>query len=64
MADKTQAATLIAAKQFELREYDIPETTPEDGIMQVQAVGICGSDVGSYRREPPKPRIMGHENVG
>lgn len=64
MGEQTLAATLVAAKQFELREYDIPEITPEDGIMQVQAVGICGSDVGSYRREPPKPRIMGHENVG
>ena len=64
MVAKTQAATLVAPKQFELREYDVPELTPETGLMKVEAVGICGSDVRSYRQPVPVPRIMGHENVG
>jgi len=64
MAEKSLAATLVGAKTFELREYDVPEISPDDGLLKVEAVGICGSDVGSYRRESTVPRIMGHENVG
>ena len=64
MAEKVQAATLVAPKQFEFREYELPELAPDDGLLKVTAVGLCGSDVSSYRREVPKPRIMGHENVG
>lgn len=69
MAEKVKAAALVAPKEFELREYDKPEIGPDDGLLKVEAVGICGSDVGSYQRatprgETPKPRVMGHENVG
>src|SRR5436309_2988404 len=64
MADPVIASTLIAPKEFELREYERPETKPDSGLLRVDAVGICGSDVASYQRDPEKPRIMGHENVG
>ncbi len=64
MPEKTQAATLIGPKQFELREYDVPDLMSDTGLLKVEAVGICGSDVRSYRQEVPIPRIMGHENVG
>lgn len=64
MAGTTTAATLVGTRQFEFREYQLPEIAPDDGLLKVEAVGICGSDVGTYRREVAKPRIMGHENVG
>ena len=64
MAGKAVAATLVAPKVFEFREYDLPDIAPDDGLLKVEAVGLCGSDVSSYKREVPKPRIMGHENVG
>src|SRR5713226_6211318 len=64
MAEKTLAAALVAPKQFELREFDLPEIGPEAGLLKVEAVGICGSDVRSYQQQPANPRIMGHENVG
>jgi len=64
MAKKAVAATLVAPKQFEFREYDIPEIGTDDGLLKVAAVGICGADVNTYHREVPSPRIMGHENVG
>src|SRR5207248_6431028 len=64
MADKIRAATLVAPKEFELREYDRPEIASDAALLKVEAVGICGSDVGSYQRDVTTPRIMGHENVG
>ena len=64
MAEKSVSATLVAPKQFEFREYDLPEISSNDGLLKMEAVGICGADVGTYQREVPKPRIMGHENVG
>ena len=64
MAGKSVAATLVAPRQFEFREYDLPELSDDDALLKVEAVGICGADVGTYRRDVPKPRIMGHENVG
>ena len=64
MAETAVAATLVAPKEFEFREYELPEISPDDGLLKVEAVGICGADVNTYRREVPKPRIMGHENVG
>ena len=64
MAQKVVAATLVAPKEFEFREYELPDIAADDGLLKVEAVGVCGADVNTYRREVPKPRIMGHENVG
>jgi threonine dehydrogenase-like Zn-dependent dehydrogenase len=64
LANKVRAATLVAPKEFELREYDRPEIASDAALLKVEAVGICGSDVGSYQRDVETPRIMGHENVG
>ncbi|MEE8518202.1 MAG: alcohol dehydrogenase catalytic domain-containing protein [Dehalococcoidia bacterium] len=64
MAEKAVAATLVAPKTFDYREYDLPEVQPDDGLLRMAAVGICGADIGTYQREVPKPRIIGHENVG
>ena len=53
--------------QMPLRQVDAPEPGPEDVIVDVQAVGVCGSDVHGYmgltgRRIPPV--VMGHEFGG
>lgn len=53
--------------QFEYTETPEPEVGPDDVLVRVQAVGICGSDVQGYtgrtgRRLPPL--IMGHEASG
>ena len=64
MAQKTVAATLVAPRQLEFREYDLPELSADDGLLKMEAVGICGADVHTYQESVPKPRVMGHENVG
>jgi L-iditol 2-dehydrogenase len=62
-----KAAFLTAAKNIELR--DIPEPVlPEDGlIIDVEACGICGSDLRRWAEGPPKGTdgvIPGHEAAG
>jgi alcohol dehydrogenase len=52
-----------------LKEFPLPEIGPEEGLLRVEMVGVCGSDVGIYKgktgRAPrPFPIIMGHEIFG
>jgi threonine dehydrogenase-like Zn-dependent dehydrogenase len=52
----------------ELRELPLPATGPDDGLLRVEAAGICGTDWEIYRRQSRGqglgPLILGHENVG
>lgn len=52
---------------FEMQELEVPEIGPNDVLVRVKAVGICGSDVhgmtGKTGRRIP-PIIMGHEAAG
>lgn len=61
---RVRAMTQTARSTLELSELAMPDTPPDGAILQVEAVGICGSDVGYYLQDPPEPRILGHENVG
>ena len=63
----------MKAAQFyggkDIRVEIIPDPTPEDGqvLVQVEAAGICGSDLHGYHHQPEKPlspRIGGHELAG
>jgi 2-desacetyl-2-hydroxyethyl bacteriochlorophyllide A dehydrogenase len=49
-----------------MRELPLPEIGPEDGLLQVEACGICGSDYEQYEGALPVrfPVIPGHEPVG
>ena len=62
-----QALLLTEYKKMELTEVDEPEVGPDDVLIQVEACGICGSDIhgfdGSTGRRIP-PLIMGHEAAG
>lgn len=57
------AAVTTAPGCTELRELPVPTTGATDGLLVVEAAGMCGSDVKMYAAELP-PRVMGHENVG
>ena len=62
-----KALVFESAWQMPLREVEAPQPGPNDVIVSVQAVGICGSDVHGYmgitgRRLPPM--VMGHEFGG
>ena len=76
-ARTVRAATLLAPRRLEVREYPYP-TSLEPGavLLRMLASGICGTDKHTYRgeteqylgtdyaRSTPFPIIQGHENVG
>ena len=62
-----KALLLTEYKHLELSEIPVPEISADDLLIQVQACGICGSDIhgwdGSSGRRIP-PLVMGHEASG
>jgi alcohol dehydrogenase len=66
---KAVAAVLIEKKKFELQEFDLPEIKNDDGLLEVEVVGICGTDYSQYMGKMEQlgvryPVIPGHEIVG
>lgn len=62
-----KALVLTEYKNLELQEFPEPELKPGEVVIQVESVGICGSDIHGYdgstgRRIPPL--VMGHEAAG
>lgn len=53
--------------EFEYTDFPDPEIGPNDVLVRVKAVGVCGSDVHGYTGETGRripPVIMGHEASG
>jgi len=65
----SRAMVLEGPRRMVAREFPLPHIGPEEALLRVEMVGVCGSDVGIYRgktaRAPrPYPIIMGHEVIG
>ncbi|WP_078393183.1 NAD(P)-dependent alcohol dehydrogenase [Shouchella patagoniensis] len=65
-----KANTLIRPGQLNMRDVDRPEPGPEDVLIRVRAVGLCGSDIHYYEHGKigpyvvKEPIILGHEVAG
>ena len=65
-----KAAVMTDTFQIEMEERPVPEVGGDEVLVQVMAVGVCGSDIHYYEhgRIGPyvveKPLILGHECAG
>ncbi|GHF49729.1 threonine dehydrogenase-like Zn-dependent dehydrogenase [Amycolatopsis bartoniae] len=68
MAETVRAAVQTGPRGIEIREFPRPEIGPDDGLLRVEANGICGSDVETYKGHlgygDRGPFIPGHEPLG
>ncbi len=70
MAEQAHAAVLTEPRKFEYRDFDIPEIGSEDGLLRVEAAGLCGTDYEQFAghlegtRWDVRPVIPGHEILG
>ncbi|MBX4151059.1 NAD(P)-dependent alcohol dehydrogenase [Paenibacillus lautus] len=64
------AAVLDRPLSIGVKQVPIPEPKPDEALIQVYCIGICGSDVHYYehgrigRYEVKEPLILGHELAG
>jgi L-iditol 2-dehydrogenase len=61
-----KVAMLTGAKQFEIKEFPIPEVGDGDILVKVEGCGVCGTDVHEWKGDPFGyiPLVLGHEGTG
>jgi L-iditol 2-dehydrogenase len=70
MPETMRAAFFLEPGRVEIRDTRKPAPGPGEVLVQVKAVGICGSDMTIFRHggigvnKATKPLIMGHEGAG
>lgn len=70
MSARANAAVLTAPRQFEFQDFALPEIGDEDGLLRVEAAGLCGTDYEQYTGHlvgtpwDIRPIIPGHEIMG
>jgi S-(hydroxymethyl)glutathione dehydrogenase / alcohol dehydrogenase len=63
---KTRAAVMHRAGTLEVEEIELEEPLPGEVVVRMSAVGVCGTDLHSYKGEwdRPTPIVLGHEGAG
>lgn len=71
MAGTVHAMVLVKPRTLVAREFARPAIGPDEGLLRIEACGICGSDYEQYEgAQPPHedytpyPVIPGHEPLG
>ena len=61
-----EGLVLTGPRRFERRRFAIPDAGDDDGVLRVEACGLCGTDHEQYTGHIPSrhPFIPGHEVVG
>jgi len=63
LTNKIIAAVAVDSRKTEIQEFPFPEIQEDAGLLKVDIVGVCGTDVDYYRKKL-SPRILGHHVVG
>lgn len=63
---RAKGMVLTAPRRFELREFDVPHVARNEGLLRVEACGLCGTDHEQYSGHVHSRHafIPGHEVVG
>jgi threonine dehydrogenase-like Zn-dependent dehydrogenase len=64
----SQAAVALGPMETEIRNLAVPDIGRDDGLLRVEASGVCGTDWAIYRRDGVGASlgalVLGHETVG
>src|SRR4051794_17807708 len=67
---RNRAAVLTLAREIVIEDRPVPEPGPRDVLVEITAVGVCGSDVHYYEHGRigdfvvEAPLVLGHESAG
>lgn len=64
---QTLSAVLEQAGKIKIKAFPIPSIGPDEGVLQIERAGVCGTDPKIYKgmlKVPRLPLILGHEIVG
>ena len=63
---KTRAAVMHEPGHLRVEEIELEEPLPGEVVVRMSAVGVCGTDLHSYKGEwdRPTPIVLGHEGAG
>src|SRR4051794_26260439 len=70
MTQTCRAAVFLGDGRYEIRELPVPQPPPGGAVLQVEAVGLCGSDLAQLHGvelvpgASAFPIVPGHETVG
>ncbi|MEE4598887.1 zinc-binding dehydrogenase [Streptomyces sp. DSM 41524] len=67
MANTSRAAVLHGAGDLRIETLPLPAVGWDDGLLKVEATGVCGTDMAAYHGVNPYyelPCVLGHEFVG
>ncbi len=61
-----RALVLEAPRRLVERQFELPDVGPDDGLLRVEACGLCGTDHEQYTGQlhPGHAFVPGHETVG
>lgn len=67
--DRVNAAVLTGPRRIELQDFPVPDVGHDDGLLRVEASGVCGADwdplfLGHAPQDRIGQSILGHEIVG
>lgn len=67
MSRVSRVAILYGPGDLRIEELPLPEIKDDDGLLRIEATGVCGTDVAAYHGVNPYyelPTVLGHELVG